>query len=244
MDLSLANRTALVTGSSSGLGLGCARALAEEGCRVVMVSRSLERLREAGVDGAELIAADVSDRDACEAMIDEAERRVGPIDIVIANAGGPPAGNFASTDVDAYGAAIDLNLLPTIVMCKRLVPGMQERGWGRVVAITSISVREPIGTLILSNTARAGVTAFLKTTATEVAADGVTVNSLQPGLHETARLSALSDDLEALAQTLPTQTLGDPDDFGKVAAFLCSDAAKFITGTAIPIDGGSGHGLQ
>lgn len=248
MDLSLSNRTALVAGASSGLGLGCAQALAAEGCKVVMVSRNIDRLCEAqaggvGLDAAELIAADVSDRQACEAMIDEAEKRVGPIDIVVPNAGGPPPGTFASTSVEAYSGAIDLNMMSTIVMCKRLIPAMQERGWGRVVAVTSISVRQPIDQLILSNTARAGLTAFLKTTATEVAKDGVTVNSLQPGLHATARLGALAD-LEQLAQTVPTKTLGDAEDFGKIVAFLCSDAANFITGAAIPVDGGAAQGLQ
>ncbi|MFN3215248.1 MAG: SDR family oxidoreductase [Acidimicrobiales bacterium] len=260
MDLQLAGRTALVTGASSGLGLGCARALAAEGARVVLSSRSADKLAEAAAElTAELqaaadprpageivgtIAADVSIADEVARLCDEAEAILGPIDIVVANAGGPPPGTFASTDADAYPDALALNLLSTVWLCKRLVPGMQERKWGRVVAITSISVREPIGMLILSNTARAGLTGFLKTTATEVAADGVTVNSLQPGLHLTARLGGIYADHEALAETIPTKTLGDPDDFGRIAAFLCSDSAKFITGAAIPVDGGSAHGLQ
>ena len=122
---------------------------------------------------------------------------------------------------------------------------MRERGWGRVVAITSISVREPIDRLILSNTARAGLTGFLKTLAREVAADGVTVNSLQPGLHATARLqSVYGDDLASVAAGIPTGTLGDPADFARLAAFLCSDSARFVTGAAIPVDGGATHGLQ
>jgi 3-oxoacyl-[acyl-carrier protein] reductase len=122
---------------------------------------------------------------------------------------------------------------------------MRRRGWGRVVAVTSIAVREPIATLILSNTARAGLTGFLKTTAREVAGDGVTVNSLQPGLHRTARLTDVyGDDLSPLAATIPAGVIGDPDDFGAIAAFLCSDAASFITGAAIPVDGGGSHGLQ
>ena len=164
---------------------------------------------------------------------------------MIANAGGPPPGDFASTDLAEYEPALRLNLLSTVAMCKAVVPAMQARGWGRVVAVTSISVREPIAQLILSNTARAGVTGFLKTVAREVAGDGVTINSLQPGLHATDRLhSVYGDDLSVLADAVPTGTLGDPADFGAVAAFLCSDAAKFITGTAIPVDGGAAHGLQ
>lgn len=267
MDLQLAGRTALVTGASSGLGLGCARALAAEGARVVLSSRSADKLAEAAAElTAELeataaagsgaggprpvgevvgtIAADVSIADEVARLCDEAEALLGPVDIVVANAGGPPPGTFASTDADAYPDALALNLLSTVWLCKRLIPGMQERKWGRVVAITSISVREPIGMLILSNTARAGLTGFLKTTATEVAVDGVTVNSLQPGLHLTARLGGIYEDHQALAETIPTKTLGDPDDFGRIAAFLCSDSAKFITGAAIPVDGGSAHGLQ
>jgi 3-oxoacyl-[acyl-carrier protein] reductase len=258
MDLQLAGRTALVTGASSGLGLGCARALAAEGARVVLSSRSSDKLAEAAAElTAELqaapgaigeivgtVAADVSIADEVTRLCDEAEALLGPIDIVVANAGGPPPGTFASTDADAYPDALALNLLSTVWLCKRLVPGMQERKWGRVVAITSISVREPIGMLILSNTARAGLTGFLKTTATEVAPDGVTVNSLQPGLHLTARLGGIYADHQALAESVPTKTLGDPDDFGRIAAFLCSDSAKFITGAAIPVDGGSAHGLQ
>jgi len=178
-------------------------------------------------------------------MIAHAEQALGGIDILIANAGGPPPGDFASTDLAEYEPALRLNLLSNVAMCKAVVPAMQARGWGRVVAVTSISVREPIAQLILSNTARAGVTGFLKTVAREVAGDGVTINSLQPGLHATDRLhSVYGEDLSVLADTVPTGTVGDPADFGAVAAFLCSDAAKFITGAAIPVDGGAARGLQ
>lgn len=219
-----------------------------EGATVAIAARSSERLAEAAatIDGDVIqISADVSTTAAVENMIATAERALGGIDILIANAGGPPPGDFASTDIDAYEPALRLNLLSTVVMCKTVVPAMQARGWGRVVAVTSISVREPIAQLILSNTARAGVTGFLKTLASEVASDGVTVNSLQPGLHATDRLhSVYGDDLSALATTVPTGTVGEPADFGALAAFLCSDAAKFITGAAIPVDGGAAHGLQ
>jgi 3-oxoacyl-[acyl-carrier protein] reductase len=129
-------------------------------------------------------------------------------------------------------------------MCKEAVPGMREQRWGRVVAITSIAVRQPIPTLILSNTARAGATGFLKTLAREVASDGVTVNSIQPGVHRTRRIEELfGSDLSAAASGVPAGTLGSPEDFGRVAAFLCSDAARFITGAAIPVDGGAYAGL-
>lgn len=250
MDLGLRTRRALVTGASSGLGLGCARALATEGVSVTLVARSHERLTAAadslsGLPGTVHIAvADVSDPQQVADVVRHADTEMGGIDILIANAGGPPAGNFASTDLDAYLPALQLNLLSTVAMCKATVPAMCDRGWGRVVAITSVSVRQPIPHLILSNTARAGVTGFLKTLALEVASQGVTVNSLQPGLHLTDRLAALYDDPSAVAKGVPTRTLGDPDDFGRIAAFLCSDAARFVTGSHIPVDGGAYAGLQ
>ena len=246
MDLGIDGRTALVTGASAGLGLACAQALAAEGVRVAISSRSAEKLAAAAetVPGAVSIVADISDIDDRRAMMDRAEADLGPIDIVVANGGGPPAGNFASTGFDAYADAVALNLLPAVDLCKRFVPAMQERGWGRVVAITSTAVREPIDRLILSNTARAGLTAFLKTTAREVAADGVTVNSVQPGVHLTDRLQSVYDDTEALADTVPAKTLGDPADFGRVVAFLCSEHARFLTGQAVAVDGGATRGLQ
>jgi 3-oxoacyl-[acyl-carrier protein] reductase len=247
MDLGLAGKRALVTGASSGLGLGCARALSAEGARVALVSRSAEKLdaAAASLDGETLtLTCDVSDPDDTERMISQVEEGLGGVDILIANAGGPPPGTFETTDLDAYRPALELNLLSTVTMCKRIIPAMREQGWGRVVAITSIAVREPIETLILSNTARAGLTAFLKTTAREVAADGVTVNSLQPGLHLTDRLTNLYDDVAALAAGVPANRLGDPDDFGAIAAFLCSDEAKFVTGVAVPVDGGASRGMQ
>jgi 3-oxoacyl-[acyl-carrier protein] reductase len=248
MDLGLGGRRALVTGASAGLGLSCARALLGEGAVVTIASRSAERITAAADQlGGDVTAltADVSDPDAARALVDDAERAMGGVDILVANAGGPPPGTFSSTEVDAYLDAFRLNALSTIAMCTAAVPAMRRRGWGRVVAVTSISVREPIATLILSNTARAGLTGFLKTTAREVAGDGVTVNSLQPGLHRTARLTdVFGDDLSPLAATIPAGVIGDPDDFGAIAAFLCSEAASFITGAAIPVDGGGSHGLQ
>ena len=251
MDLGINGRRALVTGASSGLGLSTARALAANGVSVVLSSRSAERLEKAAgsirpVDGARVItiAADVSDPSQVSDLVAAAESELGGVDILVANAGGPPPGNFESTPFEAYDAALRLNLLSTIAMCRAVVPGMRERRWGRIVAITSSSVREPIDRLILSNTARAGVTGFLKTVAREVAGHGITVNSLQPGLHLTDRLASLYPDPDAVAASIPAGRLGDPDDFGNVAAFLCSEHAKFVTGVALPLDGGALHGLQ
>lgn len=247
MELGLRGRRALVTGASSGLGLACAQALAAEGAAVVLCSRSDERLAAAAatIPGATAIAADVSSPDEVERLVDEAVSSLGGIDILVANAGGPPPGDFTSTGLEQYEPALRLNLLSTVALCKATVPAMQQQGWGRVVAVTSIAVREPIGRLILSNTARAGVTGFLKTLAREVAGDGVTVNSLQPGLHATDRLhSVYGDDLSEVAAEIPAGIVGDPADFGRIAAFLCSDSARFVTGAAIPVDGGAAHGLQ
>lgn len=249
MDLGISGRRALVTGASSGLGLSTARALAADGVHVVIAARSREKLDRAlttfpAGSVVHAVVADVSDLAQVDAVIARANELVGGIDILVANAGGPPPGNFASTPVESYDAALRLNLVSTVAMCKAVVPAMQERRWGRVLAITSSSVREPIDRLILSNTARAGLTGFLKTLAREVAGDGITVNSLQPGLHATDRLSSLYGDLDAIARTVPAGKLGDPDDFGHVAAFVCSEHAKFVTGVAIPLDGGALHGLQ
>jgi 3-oxoacyl-[acyl-carrier protein] reductase len=247
LDLGLSGRTAAVAAASSGLGLGAARALAAAGVRVAMCGRDPDRLARAAesVPGAVTLVADVSTPDGAGGFVTSAIAALGSVDILITNAGGPPAGTFASTQLEAYPAALDLNLLSIVAMCKVAVPPMQARQWGRVVAITSVSVRQPIAHLILSNTARAGATAFLKTLALEVASDGVTVNTLQPGLHLTDRIRDLyGDDTELVAAGVPARVLGDPDDFGTIAAFLCSTHARFITGASIPVDGGAYLGLQ
>lgn len=247
MDLGLQGRRAVVSGGSSGLGLACARALAREGARVVIGGRSERRLDEAVAAGdGDLmgLVGDVATPAGATAWAEEAAATLGGVDILVPNAGGPPAGTFASTDLDAYAPALDLNLLSTVAVCKALVPAMQHRRWGRVVAITSVAVRQPIAELILSNTARAGVTGFLKTLASEVAPDGVTVNSVLPGLHDTDRLRALrGGDTEALGADVPVGEVGRPEDFGAVVAFLCSDHARYITGHALPVDGGAVRGL-
>ncbi|HBM55672.1 MAG TPA: short-chain dehydrogenase [Acidimicrobiaceae bacterium] len=247
MDLGISGRTALVTGASAGLGLACAQALAAEGVRVAVASRSADKLAAAvaTLDGDPvMLTVDLSDPASVDALVDDATEALGHVDILIANGGGPPPGNFASTDVDAYPAALQLNLLSMVALAKAFVPPMQERGWGRVVAVTSAAVRQPMDYLILSNTARSGLTAFLKTTATEVAGDGVTVNTVQPGVHATDRLTQLYDDLDEVARSVPTQRLGDPGDFGRIVAFLCSESARSITGASVPVDGGAVKGLQ
>lgn len=248
MDLGIAGRHAAVAGASSGLGLATARALAAAGVHVAICGRDAERIERAAasIEGSVVaIVSDVSIIDGAAAFIDDAVAGLGSaLDILVTNAGGPPPGTFASTPVDAYAGALDLNLLSVVAMCKAAVPTMQQQGWGRVVAITSISVRQPIPSLILSNTARAGATGFLKTLALEVASDGVTVNSVQPGSHDTDRLRSMyGGDLTGAAAATPAGVVGRPEDFGAVAAFLCSDQARFITGAAIPVDGGAYRAL-
>lgn len=246
METGLAGRRAAVAAASKGLGFASARALAADGARVAICGRSKERIEEAAAElgaGVVPLVADVSTPDGARRFVAEARGALGGLDVLVANAGGPPAGNFASTPFDAYSPALALNLLSVVAMCQEAVPGMQAQRFGRIVAITSISVRQPIANLILSNTARAGVTGFLKTLAREVAGDGITVNSVQPGSHATDRLLGLYGDREAAAADIPAGELGRPEDFGTVVAFLCSDPARFITGAALPVDGGAYAGL-
>ncbi|HIF97914.1 MAG TPA: SDR family oxidoreductase [Myxococcales bacterium] len=247
MDLGIEGKRAAVAAGSAGLGLGTARALMDAGVHVAICGRDPQRLSEAAEslgEGAHPLVADVSTVEGATRFVEEARNSLGGLDILVTNAGGPPPGNFASTDLAAYPAALSLNLLSVVAMCKAALPGMQSQGWGRILAITSITVRQPIDNLILSNTARAGATGFLKTLANQVAPHGVTVNSIQPGLHRTARLGALdAGATEALAAGIPTRTLGEAEHFGMVAAFLCSDPARFINGAAIPVDGGAYPGL-
>lgn len=246
MDLGIERKRAIVAAGSRGLGFGAASALAAEGCRVAMCGRDEQAVSEAAARiGAVPFVADVSDLAAAAGFVAEAADALGGVDILVANAGGPPPGTFATTSLDAYADAFDLNCRASIAMCQVAIPRMQAQQWGRVVAITSVGVRQPIPTLIASSTARAALTAFLKVTAREVAADGVTVNSVLPGFHATERITGLydTDGLDQLAQSVPARAIGDPMDFGKVVAFLCSRPARYITGETILVDGGAYSGL-
>jgi 3-oxoacyl-[acyl-carrier protein] reductase len=242
MELGLAGRRAAVAAASKGLGFACAQALAADGARVAICGRAKDRIEEAAVrigPGAVPVVADVSTPDGARRFVVEAREALGGLDALVTNAGGPPAGTFETTAFESYAPALALNLLSVVAMCQEAVPGMRSQRFGRIVAITSISVRQPIPNLILSNTARAGATGFLKTLAREVAGDGVTVNSVQPGSHATDRLLSLYPDRDTATAGIPAGELGRPEDFGAVVAFLCSDPARFITGAAIPVDGGA-----
>jgi 3-oxoacyl-[acyl-carrier protein] reductase len=247
VDLGIAGRTAAVAAASAGLGLASARALAEAGVTVAICGRDENRIttaaRQLG-DRAVALVCDVDTESGGQMFVEQAIDRLGHIDILVTNGGGPPAGTFATTPQAEYAKALEKNLLSVVGMCGAALPGMQERGWGRVVAITSSAVRQPIPNLILSNTARAGVTGFLKTVAREVASNGVTVNTVQPGIHATDRILQLyGTHADASTLGIPTGTLGDPVDFGQVVAFLCGEQAKFITGANVQVDGGAYAGL-
>jgi 3-oxoacyl-[acyl-carrier protein] reductase len=242
VDLGIAGRRAAVAAASKGLGFGVARALAAEGVAVAICSREREAIDAAagaiGHDAVPLVA-DVGTVDGATGFVRDAREALGGIDILVLNAGGPPPGDFENTTVDQYLDAFELNCRGAIAMCYEAVPEMRERKWGRVVAITSIAVRQPIPNLILSNTARAALTGFLRTLAREIAGDGVTVNSLLPGLHATERIAALHGSNEGLAAGIPAGFIGDPGEFGEIAAFVCSQQARYLTGTAIQVDGGA-----
>lgn len=247
MQLGIDGRTAAVAAASAGLGFATAKALAENGVRVAICGRDSARVSDAvaeighGVTG---FACDVSTVEGARAFVHMSRDALGPIDILVANGGGPPPGTFASTAESEYPAALEKNLLSVVAMCHEVIADMRARRWGRIVAITSVAVRQPIPNLILSNTARAGVTGFLKTLAREVAADGITVNTVQPGIHATDRITQLyGGGVDGNTLGIPAGVLGDPFDFGAITAFLCSEQAKFLTGVQLPVDGGSYAGL-
>lgn len=244
MDLGIEGRVALVTGASKGIGRAIAAALAAEGARVAVSSRTRERIEAAaGEIGATAFVHDSSDLDAAPALVDSVADALGPIDILVANTGGPPGGpdplGFTREQwEDAYRELV----LGQMALIERVVPGMRERGFGRILSVASTSVREPIPWLMLSNSHRPGLLAALKTIARHVAADGVTVNSVLPGRIATDRLADASGSLEparqAARETVPAGRLGEPEEIAAAAAFLCSARASYITGTALLVDGG------
>ena len=250
MDLGISGKKAALAASSAGLGLGAAKALAIDGVQVAISGRDRDKLAAAkvaieaasGRNDVITIEADVSTPEGGRAFVESAIAQLGQVDILVPNAGGPPPGTFSSTEIAGYMAAIDMNLLAMIEMCRTAIGPMRERERGRVCAITSVGVKQPIGFLMASSVARAGLTSFLKITAREVAADGVTVNSCQPGTHWTDRVAKIMD-RDSAGKSNPTGDAGDADDFGQAVAFLCSQQARFITGTGLLIDGGQAVGL-
>jgi 3-oxoacyl-[acyl-carrier protein] reductase len=240
MDLGIAGKVALVTGASKGLGLGIAAALVDEGARVAIGSRSAERIEAAAAGiGATGFAHDAADVNGAADLVRRVEAELGPIDILVSNSGGPPAtADPLAFTLEQWRQAYDLLLLGAIALIEQVLPGMRERKWGRVLSLSSSVVREPSPNLVLSTAHRAGLLAALKPIARLVAADGVTVNSLLPGLIATDRTIELGADTPERLQELPARRLGTVEEFAAAAAFLCSERAGYITGTALLVDGG------
>jgi 3-oxoacyl-[acyl-carrier protein] reductase len=245
VDLAIAGKTALVLGASKGIGRGIAEALAREGVRVAIASRSLERLEEtAGEIDGEVVAfaADTGDLDRLAELPAAVAERLGPIEILITNTGGPPMGGALDADLDEWRRAYESLVLAPRVLVEAALPGMRERGWGRIVNVGSSSTREPIEALALSNSHRPGLIGFLKTLSREVAADGITVNDVATGRFATDRLVSNWGGREQMEKGaiagIPAGRIGDPAEYGDLVAFLCSDRAGYITGTSIAIDGG------
>jgi 3-oxoacyl-[acyl-carrier protein] reductase len=252
MDLGLKDRRALVTAASRGLGRACAEALAAEGARVFISSRDPAAIESTGraIKAAGWAAADVS-KDV-EGLVEEARATLGGLDILIVNAGGPPPGTFESTPLESWEVAFKLTLMSAVRLVKAALPDLKKSGQGRIVFITSVSVRQPIGNLALSNSLRAGVTGMAKTLSREVAPDAITVNCLAPDTILTDRMRQLAagaggdvdEELKRRAAATPMKRLGDPAEFGAACAFLCSRQAGYITGQTIGVDGGALLGVH
>src|SRR3954453_6683181 len=244
MDLGLEGRRALVTAASKGIGFGVARALSDEGTAVAVSSRSRERIEAAAKEiGATPFEHDTSDVDGAPGLIERVEEDLGPLDILVTNSGGPPMGADAlGFNREQWEEAYRMLVLGPMALVERAVPGMRERGFGRIVSVSSSAVREPIPVLMLSNAHRTGLLPAFKTISRQVAADGVTLNSVLPGRIATARLADTSGSLEsaeeAAREQVPAGRLGTIEEMGAVAAFLCSDAAGYVTGQAVLVDGG------
>jgi len=262
MDLGIDGKIALVTAASRGLGRGCAQQLAAERCRVAICSRDGAAAEESAKEiaaqtGAEVLGfgADVSKAEEISRLLENVRRSLGDPEILVTNAGGPPPGTFAGTALGEYEKALNLNLMSAVHLIHGVTPAMKAHGWGRIIAITSISVKQPIANLLLSNMARAGLTGFLKTIATELAPFGITVNALLPGTHKTSRIDQLvqyratregrpaEEIYEEMVAAIPCRMIGDPSEFGAVAVFLASAQARYITGHNLLVDGGSYGGL-
>jgi 3-oxoacyl-[acyl-carrier protein] reductase len=257
MDLGLKDKVALVAASSQGLGRAVAEELAAEGASLVLCARDPQTLDKTAAAIAEssnvrvlAVPADVTNTDDIKRLVDAGIERFGPIDILVTNAGGPPAGRFEQLTREQWEQAIRLTLLSAVELARQVLPGMKERRWGRILNITSIAVKQPVENLLLSNSLRAGLTGFARTLANEVAADGITVNNVLPGYTRTERLEELAEMMSEKQgistsefrgkweKEIPMGRLGEPREFAALVAFLASERASYITGTSIQVDGG------
>ena len=243
MDLGIAGRVALVTASSKGLGRASALALAAEGCKLVICARGEEALAATATDleeaGGEVLAIvdDVTEPEAPARLVASTVEHFGSLDILVGNAGGPPPGRALDATDDDIAFAINANLTTSVRLARESVPHMRAGGWGRICFITSVSVKQPIPTLAMSNTARTGLWAWAKTAAQDLFDEGITVNLACPGSHDTDRMKAL------VASGAFQGRLGDPAAFGQIVAFLCSEPARFVSGAALQVDGAGVAGL-
>jgi len=257
MDLGLHGKVALVAAASRGLGRAIAFELAREGASIVMCARTRDALESAraeiaGATGAEVhpVVADVSVREQIALVANEATARFGRVDVLVTNAGGPPAGAFEQHAWETWEHAVHLTLRSAVELTRAVLPGMRARRWGRVIHVTSIAVKQPVDNLMLSNSVRSAVTGFARTLANEVAPDGVTVNCVLPGYTRTERVEELADAnaardgltrrdvLARFEREIPMKRLGEPDELAALAAFLASERASYITGQSIVVDGG------
>jgi len=257
MDLELANRSVLVTGASSGIGLAAAQVFVQEGARVAICARGAERLEAArrqldpqGKSGVLAIAADLSQPSAALALAQQVTSNQGPVEVLVNNVGGPPPGNNNSIDDASWARAVELTLMSAVRMARAVLPGMRARRWGRIVNVSSTSVKQPIDNLLLSNSIRLAVLGWAKTLANEVAADNVLVNTVCPGWTRTPRVQQVLDasapqaaaggrSAEAsVIREVPLRRMAEPREIADVSAFLASARASYLSGVAVPVDGG------
>jgi len=244
MELNINGRSALVTGGSKGLGYASAEALNREGAKVAIAARTEETLNKAAkIINAVPIVSDLSDPAGVHACIDKTRATIGNPDILVINTGGPQPATFAETTPDGWRQATDQLFHFTVEMLDAFLEPMKEKGWGRIVVITSFAAKEPVANLLYSNALRAGIHGLINSIATEVAGQGVTINAVMPGFIMTDRMTGLGLDLDHVAGSIPAKRLGQPSELGDLVAFLCSDRSSYITGQAIACDGGILKGI-
>lgn len=239
MDLGINGRRALVMGASRGLGKAIAQALIAEAAVVAICARDSRRLEKTADElGAHAFATDLSKPGASAALVSQVISRLGQLDVLVVNTGGPPPSNFADIDDEGWRSGFEALLMSCIGGIRASLPGMRARQWGRIIVVTSVAAREPIANLVLSSGLRAGLHGLVNALSKEVARDGITVNALMPGYTLTERLTDVGTNLGQVAQQIPAGRIGRPEEFAAAAAFISSERAGYITGQAIACDGG------